>query len=193
MQIKKLYAGEPLPIEITLNNWNEDVSTVSVKGYLNRNMDANGNVVSEKIVPIEFKYDEQTQTYKNITRQDLPNGIYNVSVFAAGKDLQRFATTSILMYQQKNKISSSENSLVVFPNPATDIITIQLNETIVEPCSIEIFDVLGKLVLKKDLNASAGMQQLQLSAKSYNLTRGTYLISLSVNGARKNSKVFVIQ
>ena len=190
---KEFYAGELLPIEITLNNWTEDISMVSVKGYLNRNMDANGNVVTDKLVPIEFKFDEQTQTYKNITRLDLPNGIYNVSVFADGKDLQRFATTSIIIHQQKNKISTSENLLVVFPNPATDIITIQLKETIVEPCSIEIFDVLGKLVLKKDLNATAGMQQFQLSVKSNNLTKGTYLISLSVKGARKNSKVFVIQ
>jgi hypothetical protein len=190
---KEFYAGELLPIEITLNNWTEDISTVSIKGYLNRNMDANGNVVTDKLVPIEFKYDEQTQTYKSITRQDLPDGIYNVSVFANGKDVQRFAATSILMHQQKNKLSTSGNSLVVFPNPATDIITIQLNETINEPCSIEIFDIPGKLVLKKDWNGTAGMHQLQLSTKSYNLSKGTYLISLSVNGARKNSKVFVIQ
>jgi hypothetical protein len=124
---------------------------------------------------------------------DLPNGIYNVSVFADGKDLQRFATTSIIIHQQKNKISTSENLLVVFPNPATDIITIQLTEIINEPCSIEIFDIPGKLVLKKDWNATAGMHQLQLSTKSYNLSKGTYLISLSVNGVRKSSKVFVVQ
>ena len=189
---KTYYIDEPLNIEVTLNDWADNISTTTVKGYLNRNMDGNGNVIYDKLIPVTFVYDDTKQAFICNSKVELPNGIYNVSVFAEGKELKRFATTSILMQQERKALTKEENLLSVFPNPATDLISIQFDAKENANYTIEIFDIVGKKLVQKNIESISGLQQIQLSSKENNLAKGSYLISLSVNGERKNSKVVVV-
>lgn len=189
---KTCYADESLNIEVTLNNWTDAISATTVKGYLNRNMDENGKVIYDKLIQITFEYDEVKQAFVCNNKIELPNGIYNVSVFAEGKELNRFATTSILMQQERKSFSDAKSLIAVFPNPANDVFTIQFDAIENTNYSIELFDIVGKKLFQKDITNVSGIQQLKISTKENNIAKGAYLISLSVNGERKNSKAVIV-
>ncbi len=189
---KIYYQEEPLNIEVSLNNWTDDRTTTSVKGFLNRNINENGNVIQDKLIPIIFEYNETTKSFICNSHLELLSGIYNVSVFAEGNELKRFATTSILMQQERKIKTDNNNQISVFPNPSNDIFTIQFDANENANYNIEVFDIVGKEILQINVNNLSGIQQIQLSANSTNLTKGTYLISLSENGERKSSKVVIV-
>lgn len=189
---KTYYTDEPLNINVSLNDWTDNLSATTVKGYLNRNMDENGNVIYDKLIPVTFSYDETSQKFICNSKAELPDGVYNISVFAEGKDLKRFATTSILIKQERKIINQIDNLFSVFPNPANDIINVQFNAAANTNYTFEVFDVVGKKLTEKNITTNSGTQQIQIFAKENNLARGSYLITLSVNGERKSSKVVVL-
>jgi hypothetical protein len=189
---KTYLTEEPLNIELTIQNWTDNLSATTVKGYLNRNIDENGEVIYDKLIPITFEYDEVKQAFVCSSKPELPNGVYNVCVFADGKQLKRFVTTSILLQQKRKQLSDNKNFMTVFPNPSNDIFTIQFDTKENVKYNIDVFDIVGKKVIEKNINNVSGTQQLQISTKSINLANGAYLISLSENGERKCSKTIVI-
>lgn len=190
---KTYFADEALGFEVALNDWTENVNATIVKGFLNRNMNENGEVIYDKIIPVTFVYDDEKQVFICNDKLALENGVYNLSVYVEGNKLKRFATTSILMKQDKKSIGNDINLLSVFPNPTSDWININFTSTENSNYSVEVFDVVGKKVVEKNLgNINSGSQQIQLSTKTYNLPSGTYLLSLNMNGERKSSKVFVL-
>ena len=156
-------------------------------------MDENGNVLHDKMIPITFEYDAQKNAYVCNDKLNIANGIYNIAVFAEGNSMKRFATTSILLKQDKSKPNQQEIKLSVYPNPAKDIVNIEFVTTTTAKYAIELFDIVGKKLMEKQLgNLNIGNQQIQLSTNQLNLPSGSYLISLTQNGERKNSKVFVV-
>ncbi len=190
---KTYYSSDALGFEVQLNNWTESISTTVVKGMLSRNMDENGNVLHDKMIPITFEYDAQKNAYVCNDKLNIANGIYNIAVFAEGNSMKRFATTSILLKQDKSNPNQQEIKMSVYPNPAKDIVNIEFVTTTTAKYAIELFDIVGKKLMEKQLgNLNIGNQQIQLSTNQLNLPSGSYLISLTQNGERKNSKVFVV-
>ncbi|MCC6584827.1 MAG: T9SS type A sorting domain-containing protein, partial [Chitinophagales bacterium] len=186
---KTYYLDEPLNLEVKLNEWTDAFSSTIVKGYLNRNIDEKGRVIYDQLIPVDFEYNETLQSFICKTKVALPCGVYNVSVFAEGNELKRFATTSILMKQERRP-AVSENLFSVFPNPASSNVTVQFNAEENSNYSIEAFDIVGKKIMQKEASNLSGMQQIQLSLKD--AAKGSYLISFSVNGERKSSKVLLL-
>ena len=79
----------------------------------------------------------------------------------------------------KRTLPSSEVvdlSLVIYPNPTTDEITIAFNELVKGKVFVSIYDHLGKLVMEKNQQAQA---TLIYSLNS--LTPGNYFIKVSVS------------
>lgn len=190
---KTYYTDEVLGFEVSLNDWLDNTETTVVNGFLNRNMNGDGEVIWDKIIPVSFKYDDQKQMFVCNDKLNLEDGIYNLSVYAENNKLKRFATTSILMKQQRRSNESSDLALSVFPNPASENITIQFTANETNSYSIEIYDMIGKKITDKNFAQQiSGTQQVQLSTKEYHLTKGAYLISLNINGERKSSKVVVV-
>lgn len=190
---KTYYSSDALGFEVRLNNWTESISTTVVKGMLSRNMDENGNVLHDKMIPITFEYDAQKNAYVCNDKLNIANGIYNIAVFAEGNSMKRFATTSILLKQDESNPNQQEIKMSVYPNPAKDIVNIEFATTTTAKYALELFDIVGKKLMEKQLgNLNTGNQQIQLSTNQLNLPSGSYLISLTQNGERKNSKVFVV-
>ena len=190
---KIYYADEPLNFEVSLFDWTENISDVEVKGFLNRNMDENGNVIYDKIIPVSFEYDEVKHTFVCSKKLSLPDGVYNVSVYAEGNKIKRFGTASILMKQEKKASADTENLLSVYPNPSDDLINIQFNVNESAVYSMDIFDITGKKLLERNCgNLNTGVQQIQISTKEIKLSKGAYMISLNKNGERKSGKIFVL-
>lgn len=190
---KTYYSGDVIGFEVQLNNWTESIANTVVKGMLSRNMDENGNVLHDKMIPITFEYDAQKNSFVCNDKLNIANGIYNIAVFAEGNSMKRFATTSILLKQDKSNPNQQEIKMSLYPNPAKDIVNIEFVTTTTAKYAIELFEIVGKKLMEKQLgNLNIGNQQIQLSTNQLNLPSGSYLISLTQNGERKNSKVFVV-
>jgi triacylglycerol esterase/lipase EstA (alpha/beta hydrolase family) len=190
---KTYFSNEALGFEVSLNDWSDNIETIVIKGYLNRNMNENGEVIWDKVIPVSFVFDNEKQLFVCKDKLDLESGIYNLSIYADGNTLKRFATTSVLVKQERKQNTDSDNLFSVFPNPANDAVTVQFNATENNNYSIEVFDMLGKKLIEKNFkNIISGSQQIQFSTDEYNLSKGAYLISLNINGERKNCKVLVL-
>ncbi len=85
-----------------------------------------------------------------------------------------------------SKCKTQENALIVYPNPATGSFVVMLNSTNeMKESKIVVQDLNGKLIEKKDVNLSSGVNSVYFEGD--NLAKGTYLISIQ----SENTKVFV--
>jgi hypothetical protein len=81
--------------------------------------------------------------------------------------------------------TKDESTLVMYPNPASDMITIDLT-TVESASSILIYDKEGRLVVRQDNLANEKQVQLDIAF----LSPGMYFVRvLSVNGELKNTKL----
>jgi subtilisin family serine protease len=76
--------------------------------------------------------------------------------------------------------------IILFPNPAMDMIHVQFNRTADNEYMLEIFDVLGRNALNGKLTPAGGKASINIA----DLTRGTYLLRLSQHGSVIN-KTFI--
>jgi hypothetical protein len=67
----------------------------------------------------------------------------------------------------------NEKSITLFPNPACDKITIQINETYNSICKLEIFDLFGKKQIEKTISFNN-----EIEIELENLKDGIYLIKI---------------
>lgn len=68
------------------------------------------------------------------------------------------------------------NNLVVFPNPSSETININLNLKSAQKVSIELTDITGKLILTKDVGIIQGESTHTLNLN--NISKGSYLVSV---------------
>ena len=80
----------------------------------------------------------------------------------------------------------SSNHIGIFPNPASDEIQIRFEPEQSEPVQIEVFDLLGKSVLFKDLQNPSNT----ISLKIKNLEKGMYQLVLS-QGSQSYKSTFL--
>ena len=84
-----------------------------------------------------------------------------------------------------NEIASSKNDIVLFPQPADDILCIN-NLRIDETYSAEVFSINGKLIFSERLDDSC--------LEVHNLTRGMYILRLTdAKGRIENMVKFVVE
>ena len=83
----------------------------------------------------------------------------------------------------ESEIVIEDSEIVVYPNPAQEVLNIDINSTIL-PNEILIYDYTGKLVL------SEGVSQLQTSVKIDELESGVYMMHLQF-GDRIITKTFI--
>lgn len=81
-----------------------------------------------------------------------------------------------------------ENSIIPYPNPATNLLTVPVRKKVEGKVLIEVFDLAGKLVLSE--NKTIGNEPLKLNVSS--ISNGAYLFKLSfANGMFDQFKVSV--
>ena len=79
-------------------------------------------------------------------------------------------------------------SLHIYPNPANDVITIDLNDHNLDNLSIELYDVSGRLVKQSQLNASINNQTINVG----DLAEGSYYMRINAD-EYEGSKMIIIQ
>lgn len=77
------------------------------------------------------------------------------------------------------------------PNPFSDqtVIEFSLNQPV--EVDFNIYNLLGKVVHVKTMNATSGTNRIELNASSMNLTPGIYLYSLTIDGQSVTRKMVV--
>jgi hypothetical protein len=87
--------------------------------------------------------------------------------------------TEVKTYSSVEAINP-EIAVQLFPNPASDIVTLSFNLTETADVNIQVYTMDGKIVSEKSLNRINGEQFIPLDVHS--LVSGNYLISVSANG-----------
>ncbi len=85
---------------------------------------------------------------------------------------------------------ASHNEFSVFPNPAEDIVIVEVNEISQQPALIELWDMNGQVVLSSSIGILQGATQHQLDVSG--LAKGSYLLNIVI-GNEKRAKKIVIQ
>lgn len=76
----------------------------------------------------------------------------------------------------------------VFPNPASDLIAVQLGGLVKENHEVELYDIAGKLIAKKTI--ASGMTITYFDTKT--LYNGTYFVKISNQSQSVSKKVIII-
>ncbi len=84
------------------------------------------------------------------------------------------------------EVKNSNSSFLIYPNPASSIINIVLNEN-VKNSTIHIYDITGKNISTQTL-----INQTSTSFDMSNFNKGIYFISINANGI-KTSKKFIVE
>ncbi|MFI5170997.1 MAG: T9SS type A sorting domain-containing protein [Chitinophagales bacterium] len=82
-------------------------------------------------------------------------------------------------------LSEENNSMIIFPNPATDIINIQINSFIPDAI-IDIIDMNGNIVIQKHAGIN---KEIPYRIKLNSIPSGTYFIRVNYKQKRNNSYV----
>lgn len=91
---------------------------------------------------------------------------------AAGVKLNNIATNI-------EDIKTDASSLVVYPNPTSDIATVEFNLSTPNTVLLSVRDIAGKEVMVKDYGMlSSGVQKITIDAA--NLTNGIYFASMKI-------------
>lgn len=88
---------------------------------------------------------------------------------------------NVVIYQGTADIKVNEIAgLSVYPNPATDIVTIASNSLATK--SVEIFDIVGKKVMQTQTNGTINVS---------GLNKGVYILNIEENGKKASRKLVI--
>jgi PKD repeat protein len=77
----------------------------------------------------------------------------------------------------------------VYPNPATELITITYGATQTETVQLQLKDVSGRVVMTASLNAQEGENQSQMDVST--LAKGMYMLEVNAATAKQQVRVVV--
>ena len=107
-----------------------------------------------------------------------------------GNEIQMASLTYSSLIDNINEANPVQNILNVFPNPAIELLTIEIECT--NPSinnSYSIFDSKGSLITKKYLGKVSDKYQEKINTSSW--TKGQYIIQLSMDGALSTKKIII--
>jgi hypothetical protein len=96
-------------------------------------------------------------------------------------------TGSVAFAQNALNLKTFSNDALVFPNPAKGNTTIRFNAQKETKCTIELLDVYGKILLRKEAMTNAGINSISLDLSRY--AGGTYFISIISSEGRIHLKL----
>ena len=77
----------------------------------------------------------------------------------------------------------------VYPNPATDVLNIEVNASQASEMSINVYNIMGQNVMSKNVNINTGMNTRSISTSELN--SGIYFVTVKANGFENTMKFIV--
>ena len=84
-----------------------------------------------------------------------------------------------------------ENTISIFPNPASNNATIALNLTVSNEVVIEVINTLGQKVIVQSLGMNAGENTVKLPVET--LTNGLYYVNIKIANEMITEKLNIIK
>ncbi len=88
---------------------------------------------------------------------------------------------------RNNNFDLSSSVLSVYPNPAAEVLNLQINDIDAEKALIEIYDATGQKMLSQNITVSKGSTEFDIS----NYPSGIYAVTLKVEGKNRLAKQFI--
>ena len=151
--------------------YNENVFTLSVN-----------NTVNDGEFWFGFQSDESIGFYwgSNASQpQATENGIYVMKVIADPE------MVSVPEYEAINPMTATR----VYPNPATDVLNIEVNASYDSEMSINVYNIMGQNVMNKSVNINTGINRPSISTAE--LSSGIYFVTVKANGFENTMKFIV--
>ena len=76
----------------------------------------------------------------------------------------------------------------VFPNPATDVVNISM-ENVSSEASVSIMDLQGRILATQSASSMSGTQVITFATEGF--AKGTYVVSVRANGLTSNTNVVI--
>jgi hypothetical protein len=109
--------------------------------------------------------------------------------FATGDTLKMRDSIVALLKSADNKTASAQNRLAIYPNPSTDMLTIELGEKLNPTQFLEVRNLMGTIVKKLEMDNSS----LIFTIDTREFPVGTYTITLHEMGAVSSKRFTVIR
>ncbi len=122
-----------------------------------------------------------------------PNGnIYKLyfMVFAGTSSGDIIFNQEIVSMVGTDDLQENETSIQLLPNPATNTVRISWNNDLDKEAVIRIYDISGKEVISRKLNANA-LKQAEISLDISSLNDGMYIVSIITGETLINEKLLV--
>jgi predicted transcriptional regulator len=115
-----------------------------------------------------------------------------ISVIAGNNSGCPSVDTALVFYDFPSGIASNGNelsSILVSPNPTTDVINIQFSKRIESSRRLQVFDLKGKIVIDELFNGNEDLISIDLLDTKIN--KGVYLLNIEENGQYYREKIVV--
>jgi hypothetical protein len=133
---------------------------------------------------------EETQFIDNVPGAD-PKETYRYaveSIYTNGLSEVTFSNTISGASLGIDDVELGLSDIKIFPNPAQEIVNIQLASGVNLDGPIELYDILGKRVLQIEAESYYNLQQLDISS----LNRGVYLVKCYLANGDSISKKLIV-
>lgn len=170
---------ETSPILNVINDGAWHKYTWSLSNYNGTSTDGGNGIINStgaRLDAIEFMQNNTSNTWF-IFLDDImvdKNSVQSTQVQGKKKEAILVETLSVPV-----------SGVAVYPNPATDHISINVNDSNVQEFDVEIFDMTGKSVLKsKYMDSSA-------TIGTHELNKGAHLLNIKFNGNTQTFKIII--
>ncbi|MCA0427439.1 MAG: PKD domain-containing protein [Bacteroidetes bacterium] len=122
------------------------------------------------------------------------NGVYTVKLTAKNTEGLTYSTEQEINVTTvgNREMNKQLNAVKVYPNPATNNVTVSFELNTTENLSISILDATGKELMSENRNqVNAGSYEIDLSTES--LSQGIYIIRLQSGNSTSNSRLMIVK
>jgi hypothetical protein len=86
-----------------------------------------------------------------------------------------------------NKVKSIEETVSVYPNPSSGLVTIDLKGSVAQSATVEVYNAVGQMILVKEFTDATGVFNIDLSGNA----TGVYTIKLIADGEVVTKRVVI--
>jgi hypothetical protein len=181
----QFYARPTLPVPVTLLNFTAEKGKLANKLRWTTTQEINSKEFSVE----RSGNGTEFTAIGNVAASGNSNKNVNYSfidkAIQAGTNYYRLKIVSNDNSKKHSMIISLKNDeatgFTIYPNPAKDKVTVWFNSEKVCPAIIRIFDINGKLIYTKSLQANNGHNNISLNIE--NLVKGNYILKTEINGS----------
>lgn len=170
-------------LKVKLNNWNENIDNIDIKVIANRILDENGQLIWDKIIPIQLEKNASDMIFENNNLVFEKAGYYNFSVYVKGSTAKRFLSSNIYI-KKSNPIKNTVSSISLYPNTTDDVFTVEWQNKNIQKNYIQIFDINGNIIYKTTIQQADVKNSVRLSAKTLNMPKGLYIINIDGSSSK---------